>query len=90
MNHEQRIASLERQVAKLQEIIEGNGLDKKFVTVPEASLALKINPWVLRDRIRNDKTLILGKHFLLNGKRYLINLAEWKKLIAADVEAKRL
>jgi hypothetical protein len=89
VNHEQRIKKLEKQVALLTDIINGAELDREFVPIPQAAKHLNINPWVIRDRIKSDISLELDKHFKLNGSRYLINIKEWKSLIAADARAKR-
>lgn len=89
MNHEQRINNLETKVTQLIEIIEGAGLNKKFIPLPQAAKQLGVNPWVIRERVKKDPGLTLGKHFKKNGSRYLINCQEWKKLIASDVKAMR-
>lgn len=90
MNHEKRIASLEKQVKQLKEIIDRAGLNEEFIPLAQAARQLKVNPWVIRDRIKADENVELGEHFKMNGSRYLINVSEWKKLIASDVRAKRL
>jgi hypothetical protein len=89
VNHEQRIKQLEKQVAKLTNIIDGAGLNREFVPISQAAKYFGVNPWVIRDRIKVDSSLKLDKHFKLNGARYLINLKEWKLLIASDAKAKR-
>lgn len=89
MNHEKRIAKLERELAEVKSLLNSSGLNSEFIKLSKAAPLLSVNPWVIRDRIRNDPTLIVGKHYILNGSRYLINVKEYRKLMAADAKAKR-
>lgn len=89
MNHEKRLARLEKEMSDLTNLLRASGLLSDFVKLSQASVQLNINPWVIRDRIRSDPEVILGKHYQLNGSHYLISVKEWRKLIAADARAKR-
>ena len=88
MNHEQRIKKLEAEVNSLKDVLKSSGLLDKFVRLPVAAEQLNINDWVIRRRIRNDPNLVHGKHYIKNGTYYKINVAEYKKLMAADAKAK--
>ena len=89
MNHESRIKKLEKELSSLKDLINSSGLFDEFVKLSIASPQLKTNPWVIRDRIKNDPTLVLGKHYQLNGSHYLVNVKEWRKLIVADAVVKK-
>jgi hypothetical protein len=89
MNHEQRIKNLEKQITKLQKIIEAAGLNQEYLPISQAAKYFGVNPWVIRDRIKNDCSLQVNKHFRLNGSRYLINIRQWQKLIENDLQIKR-
>lgn len=82
MNHERRIAKLEQELNEIKNLLSSSGLYSEFIKLSIAAKQLNINPWVIRDRIRNDPNLLVGKHYQLNGTRYLINVTEWRKLIA--------
>lgn len=86
MNHERRIARLEQEISELKDLLRASGLMSDFVKLSQASLQLNINAWVIRDRIKSDPNVILGKHYQMNGSHYLINVKQWRKLIAADVK----
>ncbi len=87
MNHEQRIKKLEAEVNSLKDVLKSSGLLDKFVRLSVAAEQLNINDWVIRRRIRNDPNLIHGKHYIKNGTYYKINVAEYRKLMAADAKA---
>lgn len=90
MNHEQRINQLEKQVERLIKVINSTGLTQEFIPLTKAAKQLQVNPWVIRDRVKRDKSLELGKHYQLNGRCYLINVKQWQKLIASDARAKQM
>lgn len=89
MNHEKRLTQIEKQMQEIKDLLEASGLMSDFVKLSQASRELNINPWVIRDRIKNDRNIILGKHYQMNGTHYLVNVKQWRKLIASDVAAKR-
>ena len=89
MNHESRIKKLEKEVIWLKQVLVSSGLLDEFIPLSQASTRLKVNPWVIKDRIRNDSRVELGKHYCRNGNRYLVNVEQWQNLIAADEQAKR-
>ena len=89
MNHEQRIKNLEKQVSNLEKVLSASGLLEDFVPVSMAAKRLNIKVWTIRKRIRDDKNLIPGKHYIMNGKRYKINISLWQKLMVADAKAKQ-
>lgn len=89
MNHEKRIAKLERELSEIKSLLNSSGLFDEFVKLSSAAPQLNINSWVIRDRIKNDPDVILGKHYQMNGSHYLVNVKEWRKLIAADVVVKK-
>lgn len=89
MNHENRIKKLEKELAKVKrQILQLSGSCDDFLPLSQASTHLGINPWVIRNRIKNDTNVELGKHFRMNGNRYQINVEEWRELILSDVKAK--
>lgn len=88
-NHDQRIKRLEQKVIQLTSILEATGLLDKFVPLSQAARMLNVGTWVIRQRIKNDRMVILGIHYKLNGNRYLINVEQWQALITADAKAKR-
>ena len=89
MNHEKRLARIEKQMQEIKDLLEASGLLSDFVKLSQASRELNISPWVIRDRIKNDRHIVLGKHYQMNGTHYLVNVEQWRKLIASDVAAKR-
>lgn len=89
MNHESRIKQLEAEVVNLKQILRGAGLLEKFVPLSLASNILGDSPWVIRERIKSDKGVIINRHYRMNGNRYYINIEQWRKLKAADVKAKQ-
>lgn len=89
MNHEDRIKRLEKELESLKGILSSCGLLDKFVPLSLASKQLNLKTWVIRKRIKTDKGVKFGKHYRLNGNRYLINVDQWRKLIAADEQAMR-
>ena len=89
MNHEKRLTRIEKQMQEIKDLLEASGLMSDFVKLSQASRELNINPWVIRDRIKNDQNIVLGKHYQMNGTHYLVNVKQWRKLIASDVAAKR-
>ncbi len=74
MNHERRIKQLEKELEEVKKILKSSGLLDEFVKLSQASRQLNINAWVIRERIKNDDAVILGKHYQLNGSRYLVNV----------------
>lgn len=88
MNHERRLARLEKQMSEMIDLLKASGLLNDFVKLSQASKELNISPWVIRDRIKNDPDVILGKHYQMNGSHYLVSVDRWRKLIASDVAAK--
>jgi hypothetical protein len=72
MNHESRIKQLEKAVNNLKSIIKSAGLMDEFVPLSQAAMQFKCNLWVIRARIKSDRTIELGKHYQMNGNRYLI------------------
>ena len=89
MNHERRLARLEQQMSETLDLLKASGLLNDFVKLSQASKELNINPWVIRDRIKNDPDLILGQHYQMNGSNYLVSVKRWREVIASDLKAKR-
>jgi hypothetical protein len=87
-DHDGRIKRLENKVSQLTAIVEAAGLLDSFIPLSQAAKHLKCNPWVIRDRIKNDGKIAHGIHYQMNGNRYLINVQEFKHVISADAEAK--
>lgn len=83
-DHDGRIKRLENKVNQLTNIVEAAGLLNSFVPLSQAAKQLNCNPWVIRDRLKKDCSVILGIHYKLNGNRYLISVDEWQKLIDKD------
>ena len=90
MNHETRIKQLEQELVKLKQMLYSAGLYDEFVPISKASKLLGDSPWVIKERIRRDESVTYNRHYRLNGNRYQINIEQWRKLRAADAEAKRL
>ena len=88
MDHEKRISSLEKELAELKQAVQAAGLTKDFIDLPLAAKMLEQTPRIMRYRIKNDDTLIIGKHYTLKGRHYKINIKEWRKLIESDARAK--
>lgn len=91
-NHESRIKRLERIVSSLELAIKSLKSAKPlndFIPLSQAAEQLNCNAWVIRDRIKSDSKVQLGKHYQMNGNRYLINVAEYQDLVSADLRAKR-
>lgn len=89
MNHEKRIKNLESELAKLKKIMTAAGLYDDFVPISKASRLLGDSPWVIKDRIKRDPAIALNRHYRMNGNRYQVNIEQWRRLKAADSEAKR-
>ena len=89
MNHEQRIKQLENKLELLEKTMLKSGLLDEFVPVSIAAKRLNIGVWLIRDRIKKDPSLVPGKHYIMNGKRYKINVDLWQKLMVADAKAKQ-
>ena len=87
MNHEQRIKKLEKEIQNLKSIMSALGLLDQFVPLSQAAKQLNIENWVIRRRIRNDQSLVHGKHYIKNGTYYKVNVDEYRKIIDADVKA---
>lgn len=85
---EQRVNQLEKKVEKLANIIEAEGLNKKFLPLPLAARRLHVTQKVIRYRLKKDKNIIFNKHYRMNGTHYLINVEEWNSLIASDAKAR--
>ena len=90
MNHEKRIKKLESELSQLKKVVMAAGLFDDFVPISKASLLLGDSPWVIKERIKRDGNVVYNRHYRLNGNRYQINVEQWRKLKAADAEAKRL
>ncbi len=88
MNHESRIKQLEKELGEVKQLLNSFGLSDKFIPLSQAAKRLDENPWVIKNRIKSDRSVELGKHYKMNGNRYLVKVSEWEKLRAADEKAK--
>lgn len=82
MNHEVRITQLEKRLEQLENRLEAHGLLDDWIPVSKSKEIIGESHWVIKNRIKNDPTVKLGKHYRKNGNRYEININQWQKLIA--------
>ncbi len=80
MNHEARIAQLEKQLTQLQQRLEAQGLLDDWIPIAKSKEAIGMSQWVIKSKIKNDPTIKLGKHYRMNGNRYEINVNQWQQL----------
>jgi hypothetical protein len=84
MNHEHRIAKLEKEnellkqeLATIKSILS---LDKDWLPLSQAEDILGESYWVLRNNILNNPDIKKNIHYRKNGNRYLVNVEAWKIL----------
>lgn len=81
MNHEARITQLEKRIEQLEKRLEAYGLLEDWIPVSKSKEVIGQSQWVVKNKIKNDPTIELGKHYRMNGNRYEINIDRWQELI---------